>query len=182
MTTESDHDAAWPAGARLLYDADRVAAAVADQAGRLAPVLETRNPLVLAVMTGGMFPTGELTRHFRFPLTVDYVHASRYRGETTGSDLHWSRAPGEGVAGRHVLVVDDIFDEGTTLEAVVQRCREQGAADVTTAVLVRKLHDRGLPRDWIDDHALDVPDAYVFGCGMDYHEHWRHLPDIWALE
>lgn len=175
-------DSAWPENARCLHDAATVEKALAEQADRLAPRLRNTDPLILVVMTGGMYPAAALTRHFDFPLTVDYVHATRYRGETTGSDLHWSRAPDEQVTGRHVLIVDDIFDEGHTLSAVAEACRKRDAASLTTAVMVRKLHDRGLPRDWIDDAALDVPDAYVFGCGMDYHEHWRQLPGIWALK
>lgn len=172
----------WPRNARRLHDAVAVETALAGQAARLAPGLEDRNPLILVVMTGGMYPAAALTRHFGFALTLDYAHATRYRGETTGGHLEWTRRPDESVIGRHVLIVDDIFDEGYTLQAVVEACRGQGAVAVTTAVLVRKQHDRGLPRDWIDDAALDVPDTYVFGCGMDYREHWRQLPDIWALE
>lgn len=180
--TEAVPASRWPRNARRLHDAATVETALAGQAARLAPDLEGRNPLILVVMTGGMYPAAALTRHFGFPLTLDYVHATRYRGETSGGYLEWARRPSESVTGRHVLVVDDIFDEGYTLQAVVEACRGQDAAGVTTAVLVRKQHDRGLPRDWIDDAALDVPDAYVFGCGMDYREHWRQLPDIWALE
>lgn len=170
-------------GTREIISAAEVDQAVAQQADRLARDFETREPQVVVVMNGGFYYAAALTRHWDFPMTVDYAHATRYRGATRGSDLRWVRPlPEKSVQGRHVVLLDDIFDEGHTLAAIAESCEADGAASVTTAVLVRKLHDRGLPRDWIDDAALDVPDRYVFGCGMDYKERWRQLPGIWEVE
>ncbi|NIV21802.1 MAG: hypothetical protein GWN54_14895 [Gammaproteobacteria bacterium] len=84
--------------------------------------------------------------------------------------------------GRKVLIVDDIFDEGETLAAIKGSVQQRKAADVRTAVLVRKAHDRGLPRSYPDFVGLDVPDVFVFGAGMDAYEEWRHLDHILALE
>ena len=84
--------------------------------------------------------------------------------------------------GKHVLIVDDIFDEGDTLAAIKGSCEKRQARSVKLAVLVRKDHDRGLTRDYVDFVGLDVPDVYVFGCGMDAHEEWRHLDEILVLK
>ena len=85
------------------------------------------------------------------------------------------------IAGRTVLVIDDIFDEGHTLKAIVDDLTQSGAGRVYSAALVNKLHDRkeDLAVDFI---GLDVEDRYVFGCGMDYKEYWRNLPSIYALK
>lgn len=169
-------------GAREILTAAEVDQAVTRQAERLAPGLEKLEPQVIVVMNGGFYYAAALTRCWNFPLTVDYAHATRYRGATRGSRLHWERSlPEESVKDRHVLLLDDIFDEGHTLAAISETCHVSGAASVVTAVLACKRHDRGLPRDWIADAALDVPDRYVFGCGMDYNERWRQLPGIWAV-
>jgi len=177
-----------PAGARQIIAPETVSAALDRQAQRLVQRLEAKQseapagipPLVLVVMNGGMFPAVELTRRMAIDLHFDYVHATRYQGRTRGQELKWIHRPVTDLRGRHVLLIDDIFDEGYTLEAIVAECHRQSCASVLTAVLAVKDHDRGLGRDRVDDGALQVPDEYVFGCGMDLHECWRHLPGIWV--
>ncbi len=80
-----------------------------------------------------------------------------------------------------MLVVDDIYDEGDTLKAILDEVRREGAAEVYSAVLVNKQHDRKVAGLTVDFVGLDVPDRYVFGCGMDYQEYWRQLPAIYAI-
>jgi hypoxanthine phosphoribosyltransferase len=109
------------------------------------------------------------------------VHATRYRGGLHGHELEYRVPPRLDLEGQHVLVVDDIFDEGHTLAAIKGSVEKRKAASVRLAALVRKDHDRGLPRDYVDFVGLDVPDVYVFGCGMDAYEEWRHLDCIMAL-
>lgn len=170
---------ALPEGAECLVDASGVAAAYDRLAEELHAALPPGEVLLLTVMTGGLFPAVELARRLDRPLVLDYVHATRYRGGLRGGEIDWVRWPKLLEPRQTIVLVDDIFDEGHTLAAV--RDRLSAEHDVTTAVLARKLHDRGLPRDWVDHHGLDVPDRYVFGCGMDYGERLRELPGIWAL-
>src|SRR5262245_30821529 len=129
--------------------------------------LATTNPIVLAVMIGGLIPAGGLLSRLGFPLEVDYVHATRYRGSIEGRDVEWRARPHAAIKDRVVLIVDDIFDEGITLSAVSQYCREQGAAQVLTSVLVEKQHDRKRRLPGADFTGLRVEDRYVFGSGMD---------------
>lgn len=171
----------WPAGAECLFDGDAVRRALDEQAGRIEARLAGIEDITLMVlMNGGMFPAIELGKRLRLPLKFDHVHATRYRGATRGGELRWGRWP-DSVSGT-LLLVDDIFDEGYTMQAVRQRLLDEGADEVITVALTVKQHDRGLVRDWIDDAALTVPDRYVFGCGMDWHGYWRQLDAIWALE
>lgn len=170
----------WPAGSERLLGAAAVAEALDRQAERLVARLGNRQAVTMVVlMNGGLYPAVELARRLDFPFAMDHVHATRYRGATSGGELHWGRWP-DRVSGS-ILLVDDIFDEGHTLQAVRERLLDDGAEEVVTAVLALKQHDRGLPRNWVDDAALTVPDRYVFGCGMDWHGYWRQLDDIWAL-
>jgi len=154
---------------------DRMAAAI------VAGLADDDSPILLAVMTGGMVPAVWLSTRLGIPHQLDYVHASRYAGATQGGDLNWLAQPRLPLTGRSVLIVDDILDEGITLKGIVAYCRQQGATQVRTAVLVRKLHDRcveGVAADYV---GLEVPDRYVFGCGMDYQENFRDLTSIYAL-
>jgi hypoxanthine phosphoribosyltransferase len=167
--------------ADCLYDRAQVETAIAQMAGEITHAIATENPLVLCVMSGALIPAGILLTHLDFPLELDYVHATRYRGATSGGEINWLVRPRTPVQGRTVLVVDDILDEGLTLAAILEDLRHQGARQVLSAVLVDKLHDRkqGLKADFV---ALQVDDRYVFGYGMDYKEYLRNAPGIYAVK
>ena len=138
-------------------------------------------PLYLTLMHGGMLFASKLSLEVGIDFEFDYLHATRYRGALVGSGLAWLHRPATPLEGRRVLIADDILDEGHTLKAVRNWCEDQGAADVRIAVLCVKNHDRrveGIDADYI---ALEVPDSYVYGYGMDYHEQGRNLPGIYAL-
>lgn len=139
------------------------------------------DPVVLVVMNGALIPAGHLLTRLNFPFRIGYLHATRYNGNTTGGELHWVAQPSIPVEGQPVLLVDDIFDEGTTLEAITQSLFNMGATEVFTATLFNKVHDRKPKNFKVDYIGMDVPDRYVFGCGMDCHEYWRNLNSIWAL-
>jgi hypoxanthine phosphoribosyltransferase len=155
---------------------DRLAAAIERQ-------YATLNPLLLCVMIGGLAPTAEITRRLGFLFELDYLHATRYRGATTGGGLVWKRQPdARRIEGRHVLVIDDILDEGHTLLAIRGALMAFGPASLRVAVLAEKLHGRRASGAAAEFIGLAVPDRYVFGCGMDYKEYWRQLPAIHAVK
>ena len=142
-------------------------------------------PVFLTVMHGGLPFAAQLALELGargLDLEFDYLHATRYRGATTGGELVWKHRPATPLQGRRVLLVDDILDEGHTMAAIGQWCRAQGAADVRIAALAVKVHDRCVPGLTADYVGVEVPDRYVFGYGMDYYEQGRNLPAIYALK
>jgi len=167
--------------ADCLYNDEQVQAVIDRMATEITAKLSERNPLVLCVMTGALIPAGHLLTRLQFPLQLDYIHATRYRGETVGGRLHWIVRPTHSLKGRTVLVVDDIFDEGITLNEIVEYCWAEGADDVQAAVLVNKLHDRKTKMK-IDYIGLETVDRYLFGYGMDYHGYLRNMPGIYAVK
>jgi hypoxanthine phosphoribosyltransferase len=170
------------ADAEELYSAAAVRAAVARMAATIDARLRDRNPLLLCVMTGGVMTAAWLAERLDFPLQLDYVHLTRYTGDTCGRDeTEWIAKPRLPLAGRHVLLVDDIYDEGLTLKQLIDYCRDAGAASVTSAVLIRKRHDRDRGGMTPDVVGLEVGDRYVFGCGLDYKNYLRNLPAIYAV-
>ncbi len=160
-----------------------MAAAIRDDYAKNADIDE--RPLLLTVMHGGMLFASELAlalgQRDALDLDFDFLHATRYRGATSGTDLQWKHRPATSLRGRHVLLADDILDEGYTLDAIRTWCREQDAAAVRIAVLAWKRHDRLVPGLHADYVGVEVPDRYVYGFGMDYHEQGRNLPAIYAL-
>lgn len=168
------------ARAERLYSSQDIAAAYDRMAAAITHSLADSNPLVIATMVGGLIPAGQLLPRLDFPLQMDYLHATRYRGETRGGELTWLVRPTHSLQDRVVLLIDDILDEGVTLAAICDACRAAGARQVYTAVLLNKLHTRksGLEADFV---GLDVEDRYVFGCGMDFKDYLRNVPGIYAV-
>lgn len=169
--------------ARCLYNEEQIAQAIDAVAVRINEQLAGKLPLVFCVMNGGVIFTGHLAPKLSFPMQLEYLHATRYREQLSGADLRWRVKPSVPLAGRTVLLVDDIFDEGETLARIHEWCTEQGASDVLTAVLVDKQHDRKTAslRN-ADFTALYAEDKYLFGYGMDYKGYLRNAPGIYAVE
>src|SRR5690606_33061696 len=168
------------AQSELLHDEAAVTTALERMAAAITADLADTLPLVLCVMTGGLVPAGRLLPLLKFPLELDYVHATRYQGETTGGELVWLARPRTPLRDRVVLVIDDILDEGFTLAGILEQCRADGAQAVYSAVLVEKQHDRrhgDLKADYV---GLTVGDRYVFGAGMDYKGLLRNVSGIYA--
>lgn len=164
-----------------LHGPDAVEGALDRMAAQISERYRDEVVLYLPVLHGGLIPAGMLAPRLDVQIELDYVHATRYRGETRGSELLWRARPLTPLKGRTVLVVDDILDEGYTLAAILEWCREQGAGEVTSAVLVNKLHDRRVPGLEVDFAGLEVPDRYVFGCGLDYRGRFRNVRGIYAV-
>ncbi len=167
--------------AEMLCSAEFVSKAVSRVAHEISAQLSEQYPVVLSVMGGAIVFAGQLLPQLRFPLDLDYIHATRYRNSTQGQDIAWKVMPKEDVKGRTVLVIDDILDEGHTLVAVRDKLLSMGAAQVFCAVLADKEIGRVKPIQ-ADFVGLELPNRYVFGCGMDVHGMWRNLPEIFALK
>lgn len=167
--------------AERLYSESEVEAALDRMAAAIAARLENSDPVVLAVLNGGIVFAGKLLTRLRFPLELDAIHATRYRGETSGGKLHWLLEPQTPLTGRTVLIADDILDEGVTLAAIVEWCRLRGAKEVFTAVLVDKRIGRERPHR-ADFVGLEAENRYLFGYGMDYKDYLRNAPGIFACK
>lgn len=173
-----------PRDAALLYAPTAVETAIARVAAELnadiAAMDPHKPPLVLCVLTGGIVFAGMLLPKLNFPLELDYLHATRYGRHTVGGDLRWIAYPRYALEDRLVILVDDILDEGITLHQIQAHCRAELAERVLTAVLIRKNRTRPVDVD-VEYVGLDVPDAYVFGYGMDCGGLWRNAPGVFAL-
>ncbi len=151
-------------------------------ANQIQAVLAESNPILLTVMNGALPTVAELMKRLDFPLEMDYVHATRYRGECRGGAIHWLHEPKISMKDRSVLVVDDILDGGITLAEVVAYCQKHGAKKVYTAVLLDKYQKRvegGLAQ--ADFVGIPIEDHFVFGFGLDYHGYWRNTNAIYHI-
>jgi hypoxanthine phosphoribosyltransferase len=182
MTTSQPSLAAALASADLLFDRAALESVIVDMGRDIDAALDGERAVFLTVMNGALIFAGHLALSIRTDVEFDYVHATRYRGATSGSELHWLREPAVDLTDRTVLLVDDILDEGHTLKAVRDDCMRRGARRVLVVSLCTKQHDRLVDGIKADFNGVELPDRYVFGFGMDYHEQGRNLPGIYALK
>lgn len=167
--------------ADCLIDEKALNIALDKMASQITTDLADKLPLVLCVMNGGLIPTAALIERFNFPLEINYIHATRYGMETSGNTLNWLSYPQTNLKDRHVLIIDDIFDQGYTLQAIEEWVKRQGVYSVHTATVINKLHKRktNMTPDYI---GTDVEDRFVFGFGMDYKGFFRNLKGIYAVK
>ena len=184
MTTDLAEARRALAESDCLATPEQVDAALERMATAITSELAGQNPLLYCVMNGGLTIAGRLLPRLNFPLELAYLHVTRY-GHAMQGDLRldWRVPPSQDPRGRTVLVIDDILDEGYTLQAICQYLADHGATRVLSAVLVHKDHPRkARPGMRADFTGLDIADRFLFGCGMDFKGYWRNAPGIHALK
>lgn len=132
------------------------------------------------IMNSAIVFAGQLLPRLNMPLTMSCARVTRYTKNSASKNLQWILKPSENIEGKHVLVCDDIFDEGITLQGVCEYAATLNPASVKSVVMVNKVHSRKpalFSPNWV---AAEVPDRYVFGMGMDSNDYWRNAPGIWA--
>jgi hypoxanthine phosphoribosyltransferase len=166
-----------PGSFRLATAAD-IEAAWARMARGLQPVVARGDCVLLGILLGAMPTLVNVARRLDGDLRLEICRVSRYRGGLQGSEPVWLATPVLPLVGCRVVVIDDIYDAGHTLAAVAGWCRAAGASEVVTAVLATR---RNAPGPGPDVAGLVIGDEYVYGCGMDYEERFRQLPDLYGL-
>jgi len=165
-----------------LLDEHEIRAGVERLAGAIGRHYAGRPLTIICVLTGSMVLVADLIRRLDLPLRVGLVTARSYRGGATSPGaltINADMLPD--IEGRHVLVVDDIFDTGQTLAALLKQLSSLRPSSVRSAVLLRKLGRQQVPivPDYI---GFDIPDRFVVGYGLDYNDLYRNLPYVAVLE
>ncbi|GIX00168.1 MAG: hypoxanthine phosphoribosyltransferase [Pirellulaceae bacterium] len=136
---------------------------------------------IVGIMSGALVFLADLIRHLRMPVRISLIQASSYRGATQPGDLWIKDDMMLDIEDRDVLVVDDIFDTGKTLEAVVECLQSMRPASMLTAVLLYKEGRKSVAIE-PDFAAFHIPDQFVVGYGLDYQDFYRNLPFVAVLE
>jgi len=163
----------------ILISGDSMSRRVKELGVSISKDLATSELCVMPVMDGGMIFAADLVREITLPLMILPVKASSYGNSTTSSgrvSLPWGIP--KGVAGKDVLLVDDILDTGGTLSHLKELLILEGARTVLTCVLLRKESSRHLTVDFL---GFDIPDRFVVGYGLDHAGLHRNLSDISVL-
>jgi hypoxanthine phosphoribosyltransferase len=166
-----------------VYDAETIAKAIETMATKMNADFADKNPILLCAMNGALIFLGQLAPLLTFPLQIDYIHTSRFRGEIRGGDLHWLATPTISLKNRTIIIIEDILDSGITLAAIKDYCLQQNAKEVFSVVLVDKDHPRsegGVIK--ADYTGLEIEDKFLIGFGLDYKGYLRNIPGIYAVE
>ena len=164
----------------VLLSAEQIQSSVHRLAAEIREREAGRPLTVIAVMTGSIIFLADLIRKLDMPLRVGVIQARSYLGTQRGTlSVNADMLPE--IAGRDVLVIDDIFDTGHTLVEVLSFLRELQPRSIRTAVLVLKKGKQAveLRPDYV---GFEIPDVFVVGYGLDYNDAYRNLPYLAALE
>jgi hypoxanthine phosphoribosyltransferase len=165
----------------ILLTQDQIQGRVKELGRRIEADYQGKHLTIVAVLTGSLILLADLIRQIHLPLRVALVQASSYKGATTAAGtLIINEAFAPDVAGRDVLLLDDILDTGRTLDALVHRMIDRGALSVRTAVLLRKVGRQEVQLE-PDYCGFTMPDKFVVGYGLDFDDDYRHLPHVAVL-
>ncbi len=167
---------------KVILTADQLNEGVDRMAAEIAEFYADRPLTIVGVLTGSIVLLADLIRRLTMPMRLGLVQASSYRGTATDPGklvVNMEMLPD--IQGRHVLLVDDIFDTGKTLLALVEQLRKFSPESIRSAVLLRK-HGRKAVVMEPDYVAFEIPNAFVVGYGLDYQDAYRNLPYLATLE
>ncbi len=165
----------------ILIDRYAIQARVHKMAQQIARDYGGREFLLMPLLTGSIVFVADLVRHLPVRMKIDVLAVSSYRGRATANQGTRVLYPTTfDVAGKDVLVIDDILDSGRTIKTVCDLLRQQGAATVKTCVLLRKRLPAApaMPADYV---GFEIDNEFVVGYGLDFNGYYRNLPDIAVL-
>ena len=166
---------------RILFDEATIHRRLDELAARISQDYRDRELTVIAVLNGSVILMADLLRRIPLPLKLDCLSVASYHGGTKPSgELVFRQVSLPDVAGRHVLILDDILDSGVTLATIREKLEKAGPLSVRICVLLEKKKTRtqAVEPDYV---GFEIADEFVVGYGLDYMERYRNLPHIGVL-
>jgi hypoxanthine phosphoribosyltransferase len=171
-----------PSGRHILFSSDAIASVVVRLAAEISRDYRGKDPLFIGILKGSFIFMADLVRRLDFPLELDFIRLSSYgSGRQSSGTVRVERGLRAPVSGRHVLVVEDIIDTGSTSAFLLDYLQKKRPASLRLCTLLDKPSRRRVPVT-IDYCGFSVPDKFLVGYGLDYSEKCRHLPEIYYLE
>ena len=143
---------------------------------------EGKDPLILGMLNGAFMFASDLMKEIAFPCRISFVKFSSYQGTSTTGDVQEVIGLKESIKGRHVIIVEDIVDTGLTMEKTLATLAKSGPASLNVCTLLCKPSklqvDLGPALKYI---ALNIPDDFIVGYGLDYNGYGRNFRDIYTI-
>ncbi|MDO4289426.1 MAG: hypoxanthine phosphoribosyltransferase [Eubacterium sp.] len=166
----------------ILIDAETIQAKVAEIGARLSEDYKDKNPIAICILKGSVIFFADLIREIKVPVEIDFIKASSYgRGTESSGKVEMAGDLSIDVAGRSILLVEDIVDSGNTLKFFTEFFKEKGASEVKICTLLDKPERRVVDLE-ADYTCFEIPDEFVVGYGLDYAQQYRNMPEIGILK
>ena len=167
---------------RVLFDEETILRRLDQLAGQISADYRDCELTVIAILNGSLMFMADLLRRIPLPLRLDCLSVASYHGglQTSGEVIFRQIAQPD-IAGRDILLLDDILDSGTTINVIREKLQTASPKSIRVCVLLRKIKERARPIE-ADYAGFDIADEFVVGYGLDYGEGYRNLPCIGVLK
>ncbi len=162
---------------RPLLTTEQIQEKVAELAERISRDYQGKEIVALGMLKGSFVFFADLVRALKIPVTVDFIITSSYVKTSTTGEVKIHYEPRQDIAGKHILLIDDIIDTGISLNLVRDRLLSQGAESLKICILLDKKERRvvDVPVDYL---GFEIPNKFVVGYGLDYDDKYRNLPYV----
>jgi hypoxanthine phosphoribosyltransferase len=168
---------------RVLLTEEEVNTKISEIAAQISEDYAGKEIHLICILKGGVFFTCELAKRITVPVTLDFMSVSSYGDDTKSSGVvKIIKDLDESLAGKHVLIVEDIIDSGRTLSYLIEVLKQRGPADIHLCTLLDKPERRVKKQVKVDYTCFTIPDEFVVGYGLDYAQKYRNLPYIGVVE
>ena len=168
---------------RILISEQEVDAKVKEIGEKISEDYAGKSVHLICVLKGGVFFTCELAKRITVPVSLDFMSVSSYGAGTESSGVvKIIKDLDEPLAGKHVLIVEDIIDSGRTLSYLIEILKQRNPADIRICTLLDKPSRRVKKEVVVDYTCFSIPDEFVVGYGLDYDQKYRNLPYIGVVE
>lgn len=168
---------------RVLLSEEEVDRRINEIAEQINRDYEGKEIHLICILKGGVFFTCELAKRITVPVSMDFMSVSSYGDDTKSSGVvRIVKDLDEPLAGKHVLIVEDIIDSGRTLAYLIEVLKQRGPADIHLCTLLDKPERRVKKQVKVDYTCFTIPDEFVVGYGLDYAQKYRNLPFIGVVE
>lgn len=160
---------------KAILSREEITARVADLGKTISQDYNGHEPIMVSVLRGSVYFAVDLSRSLSIPFIMDFISISRYGDKTASSGIvRIMKDLDVNIADRHVLVVEDIVDTGLSLNYLLRNLRTRNPASLKVCTLLNVEARRivSVPVDYV---GFDIPDIFVVGYGLDYHERYRNL-------
>ena len=167
----------------VLLTKEQIDAKVQELGAILAEEYKDKNPVVVGVLKGVVIFYADLIRAMNVPCQMDFMCVSSYQGTNSTGRTMISKDLSCDINGRHVLILEDIFDTGNSLEFICNHLKNKEPASLKICTLLdkpeRRKPDVQVKCDWV---GYTIPNEFVVGYGLDFNEHYRNLPYVGVLD
>ena len=168
---------------RVLLTEEEVNSRISEIAAQISRDYAGEHVHMICILKGGVFFTCELAKRLTVPVSLDFMSVSSYGDDTKSSGVvRIVKDLDEPLAGKHVLIVEDIIDSGRTLSYLIEVLKQRGPEDIRLCTLLDKPERRVKKQVKVDYTCFTIPDEFVVGYGLDYAQKYRNLPYIGVVE